>query len=188
LKHDPVTSNHDNAYYYYDDYLKGVQQMHNPVIASIVRFLHLFAAVIWFGASTTNILILLPSVRKVLEPPVASKFAGEVTKRFRVIVYICIALLLSTGEAILRSSEEYMGFTQIVNFWSVITFIKHVFIVILIVLSIYSFEGLGRKVSRLAAKGLSPELTRSQTRQKIFSYIGFVVSIIILILTGILTA
>jgi hypothetical protein len=77
---------------------------------------------------------------------------------------------------------------QFKNLWSTISSIKHVLIIIIVVLVIYAFEGLARKVSRLAAKGPSPELARLQKKQIMFSYIGLVLAIIILLLTGILTA
>jgi uncharacterized membrane protein len=162
--------------------------MDNMIVLSIVRFLHIFAMVAFFGASTTNVFILLPSIGKILEPSVAGKLMGEVMKRFRVVAYISIGVLLLTGSALLKTNEEYMGFMQFVNFWSVIAFVKHIFIAILIVLVIYSFEVLGKKVASLAANGPSSELARFQKKQIILSYIVLVISIIILIMTGILTA
>jgi len=85
----------------------------------------------------------------------------------------------------MTSSMKFMQFT---NLWSTISSIKHIFIIIVVILVIYAFEGLGRKVSRLAQKGPSPELAGLQKKQIIFSKVGLVMAIIILILTGILTA
>jgi hypothetical protein len=81
-----------------------------------------------------------------------------------------------------------MRFIRFDNLWSSISSVKHIFTLIMVILVIYAFEGLGKKVSRLAAKGPSPELASLQKRQSTFSYIGLVLAIIILILTGILTA
>ena len=162
--------------------------MNNLFLVSIIKFLHLFATVAWFGATTTNAFILLPSAREALEPPIAGKLMGAVMKRLRVLVYISMGVLIITGIAITRISEDYVGFIQFKDLWSTITSIKHIFIIIIVVLVIYAFEGLGRKVSRLAAKGPSPELVRLQKKQVIFSYIGLVLAIIILLLTGVMTA
>jgi len=158
--------------------------MDNLILASVLNFLHLFATVAWFGALTTNAFILMPSIREFLEPPVAGKLMGAIMKRFRILVYISMGVLIVTG-IFMTSSMKFMQFT---NLWSTISSIKHIFIIIVVVLVIYAFEGLGRKVSRLAQKGPSPELAGLQKKQIIFSKVGLVMAIIILILTGILTA
>ena len=158
--------------------------MNNLVLDSVLNSLHLFATVAWFGAATTNAFILMPSINESLEPPVAGKLMGSVMKRFRIVVYTSIVVLIVTG-IFMTSSMKFMRFT---NIWSTIYSIKHIIIIIAVILIIYSFEGLGRKVSRLAQKGPSPELADLQKKQIIFSKVGFVIVIIILILTGILTA
>ena len=158
--------------------------MDNLILASVVNFLHLFATVAWLGAMTTNAFILLPSIRDTLEAPVAGKLIGVVMKRFRVLVYTSIGVLIVTGIG-MTSSMKFMQFT---NLWSTIYSIKHIIMIIVIILVIYSFEGLSKKVSKLSAKGPSPELANLQKRQIMLSYIGLVLVMIILLLTGILTA
>ena len=158
--------------------------MNNLGLASVLNFLHLFATVAWFGAATTNAFILMPSISESLEPPVAGKLISAVMRRFRIVVYISMGVLIVTG-IFMTSSMKFMQFT---NIWYTISSIKHIFIIIVVVLAIYAFEGLGRKVSRLAQKGPSPELASLQKKQIIFAKVGFVMVIIILILTGILTA
>jgi len=162
--------------------------MNYLILTSVINFIHLFATVAWFGAMTTNAFILVPSVREALEPPVAGKLMGAVMRRFRILVYTSIAVLVVTGIGMTRIDKHFMGYMQFKNLWSTISSIKHVLIIIIVVLVIYAFEGLARKVSRLAAKGPSPELARLQKKQIMFSYIGLVLAIIILLLTGILTA
>jgi uncharacterized membrane protein len=158
--------------------------MNNLGLASVLNFLHLFATVAWFGAATTNAFVLMPSISESLEPPVAGKLMGAVMRRFRILVYTSMGVLIVTG-IFMTSSMKFMQFT---NIWYTISSIKHIFIIILIILAIYLFEVLGRKVSRLAKKGPSPELASLQKKQIIFSKIGLVLVIIILILTAILTA
>lgn len=162
--------------------------MNNLILGSVLNFLHLFATVAWLGAMTTNAFILLPSAREALEPPVAGKLMGAVMKRFRVLVYTSIGVLIVTGIGMTRIDKHFMGYMQFKSLWSSISSIKHILIIIVVVLVIYAFEGLGRKVSRLAQKGPSPELARLQKKQVMFSYIGLVLAVIILLLTGILTA
>ena len=157
-------------------------------LGSLLNFLHLSATVVWFGALTTNAFVLMPSAREALEPPVVGKLMGAVMKRFRVLVYINIVVLIVTGIFMSMRSGYYSGFMKFTNLWSTISSVKHILIIILVDLVIYAFEGLAKKVSRFAARGPSPELARLQKKQIMFSYIGMVMAIIILILTGILTA
>ena len=158
--------------------------MDNLALASVLNFLHLFATVAWFGAATTNAFILMPSISESLEPPIAGKLISAVMRRFRIVVYISMVVLIVTG-IFMTSSLRFLEFNSL---WSIIHSVKHIFIIIVVILVIYAFEGLGRKVSRLAQKGPSPELASLQKKQIIFSKVGLVMAIIIMILTGILTA
>ena len=158
--------------------------MNNLALDSVLNFFHLFATVAWFGALTTNAFVLMPSISESLEPPVAGKLMGAVMRRFRILVYTSMGVLIVTGIFMTRS----LKFLEFNSLWSIIHSIKHIFIIIVVVLVIYAFEGLGRKVSRLAQKGPSPELADLQKKQIVFSKIGLVMAIIILILTAILTA
>ena len=158
--------------------------MNSLILASVLNFFHLFATVAWFGAMTTNAFILMPSIGTTLEPPVAGKLMGAVMKRFRIVVYASIVVLIVTG-ILMTDGMKFMQFTSL---WSIISSIKHIFIIIVVIGVLYSFEGLGRKVARLAAKGPSPELASLQKKQIIGSRIGLVGAFIIMILTGILVA
>ena len=133
---------------------------------------------------TTNAFILLPSMRDTLEAPVAGKLISAVMKRFRVLVYTSIGVLIVTGIGMISSTKS----TQFINLWSTISYIKHSVVIIVIILVIYSFEGLSKKVSKLSAKGPSAELVSLQKKQMVFSYFGLVLVLIILLLTGIMTA
>jgi len=158
--------------------------MNNLAVESVLNFFHLFATVAWFGAATTNAFILMPSIGESLEPPVAGKLMGAVMKRFRIVVYTSIVVLIVTG-IFMTSSLKFLEFDSL---WSIIHSVKHILIIIVVIFVIYAFEGLGRKVSRLAQKGPSPELAGLQKKQIIISKVGLVLVIIILILTAILTA
>jgi len=163
---------------------KGVKKMDNLGLASVLNFFHLLATVAWFGALTTNALVLMPSINRSLEPPVAGKLMGVIMKRFRVLVYTSMGVLIVTG-IFMSPGIKFMQFTDL---WSIIHSVKHIIIIIVVIFVIYAFEGLGRKVSRLAQKGPSPELAALQKKQITVSKVGMILVIIILILTAILTA
>jgi uncharacterized membrane protein len=158
------------------------------LVLSIVNWLHLMATVTWIGGIATNILVILPSTREVLEQPLAGKLMGSVMKRFRIIVYISIVVLVISGILMNLFNKSYLGVTQLGNLWTQVILVKHIFVVALIVLAVYAFEVLAPKVSRLAVKGPSQELVRLQKLQLNLALLGFALGIIILFLTGIATA
>ncbi len=151
------------------------------VVLSILNFLHLFATVIWIGGMTTNMLVLMPSMREALEPAIAGRFLGVVMKRFRRLVYGSILLLLLSGVPLELLNENG-------NTWSQLIMVKHLFVIALVLLTIYSFEVLAPKVAKLAAKGPSPELARLQRLQLRLAATGLLLGIIILLFAGIVTA
>ncbi len=155
---------------------------------SVMNWLHMIATVVWIGGITINLLVLLPSIRETLEPLPAGKLMGAVMRRFRRLVYASIFVLGVTGVLMNLLDENYLGLMKLGNLWSQITLIKHIFTVALIILAVYAFEGLGPKVSRLAVKGPSPELARLQKLQIKFVTTGLILGIIILLLTGIMSA
>lgn len=162
--------------------------MNSLVLLSVVNWFHLFATVAWIGGMTTNLLILLPSIREALEPATVGKLMVAVLKRFRILTYISIVVLAVTGVVMTRFNANYLGSLQFENLWSTISLIKHVITAVLVILAIYAYEGLARKVSKLATKGPSPDLARLQKKQIAFASTGFILGIIILLLTGIMTA
>lgn len=157
------------------------------VLMSLVNWLHLAATVAWIGGMTTNLWVVLPSMRASLEPPVMGKLMNAVMRRFRVLTYVSIALLVITGGLMFRSNVAYAGF-GFANVWSAVSLIKHIIVVVLIILAIYAYEGLARKVTRLAAKGPSADLARLQKRQMAFAATGLVLGLVILLLTGTMSA
>ncbi len=158
------------------------------ILLSVINWIHLFAVAVWIGGITINLMIVLPSIREALEPALMGKVMGAVMKRFRVWVYISIVLLVVTGFGMMRFNMNYMGFAQFGNVWSVVSLIKHIVTLIMIILAVYAFEGLARKVAKVAAKGPSDDLVRLQKKQISLAATGFIMGIIVLLLTGILGA
>jgi len=158
------------------------------IALSIISWLHLFATVAWIGAMTMNVLVLLPSIRETLEPAAAGKFLGAVMRRFRRLVYGSIILLVFSGVVMTALNKSYLGPLQLGNAWTQVILIKHVFVVVLVVLAIYALEVLAPNVAKIGAKGPSPELARLQKLQLRLAGAGFVLGLIILLLTGFATA
>ncbi|MFQ6134366.1 MAG: CopD family protein, partial [Nitrososphaerales archaeon] len=155
---------------------------------AIINWLHLLATVVWIGGMAVNILVLMPSVREGLEPSAAGRFMPLVMKRFRILVYASIIVLVATGVSMMLFSRSYLGPLQLDNAWSQVLLVKHIFVAVLILIAVYAFEVLAPKVTRIAAKGPSPELAGLQKLQVRLATTGLLVGIVILLLTGIATS
>lgn len=103
-------------------------------------------------------------------------------KRFRRLIYGSILLLLLSGVPMTLLNENYLGAFQFGNTFSQLILVKHIFVTVLILLSVYAFEILAPRVAKLAAKGPSPELARLQRLQLRLAATGLLLGIIILIL------
>jgi uncharacterized membrane protein len=67
------------------------------------KFLHLASAIIWLGGMAFVLAALRPAVTTLLPPPLRLPLLTRALSRFFVMVWICIALLLSTGSHWLAS-------------------------------------------------------------------------------------
>jgi copper resistance protein D len=64
----------------------------------IVVLLHLFSAVVWIGGTIFLAAVLIPVTRKHIEPPSeGARVLGIVARRFRVVSYAAVGLLIATG-------------------------------------------------------------------------------------------
>lgn len=64
---------------------------------AFLKFLHLAAAVFWIGGMAFMMLALRPALAEHLQPPARLPLAAGVLRRFFVVVWISIAVLLATG-------------------------------------------------------------------------------------------
>ena len=154
------------------------------VTLSILNWFHLLATVVWMGGIFINNLAVSPSARESLEPMVMGKFMGSYIKKFRVLAYISMGILIVTGVIMTIMNPHSGSAATISNLWSQFTLVKHIFVVILIILGIYLVEVLIPKIGRLSAKGPSPEVGKLQKQMVIIGITSMLVASIILAFTA----
>jgi len=156
----------------------------NTLLHIILRWIHLVATVSWIGGMFTNLIIYIPAVGKTLEPPAAGKLMGTVMKRFRVMVYLSMAVFLISGILLgsldLNSGESISSRNEMV----VILIFKIPLYSLMLILAIVSFEVVAPRAARIAADGPSARLQKVQKSQKIMAIIGFLLGLIILALSA----
>lgn len=130
----------------------------------------------------TNMLIILPSMREALGTgPAMGKLMASIMKRFRKIVYYSIGTLVVTGFA-----SVFLPRTLSAPYWVWISVIgtKHIFVIALVILAIYSFQVLAPKIAKLSAEGPQADLQKLQKRQLTLAKIGLVLGLVILLFSA----
>lgn len=98
---------------------------------SIINFFHLLATAVWIGGMVYIHFVLLPSVSKI-DPGESGKLQGIIAKRFSIIAWSAIIILLITGflktpgEMLLNTSTQF----------GVILLIKHILILCVLITGI----------------------------------------------------
>jgi uncharacterized membrane protein len=152
----------------------------------LLKWIHLMATVAWIGGMFTNFFVYIPSIGKTLEPPLAGKLMANVMKRFRVLVYISMAVFLLSGITMaslhLDSTAMQSSRTELVA----ILLFKVPLYILMVILAIVAFEFVAPRVARLAAEGPSPGLQRAQRTQKILAMAGFMLGVLVIAISAML--
>ena len=62
-----------------------------------VVWIHVVAAVVWFGGVLFMVMVMVPAARGVLDPPMRSRFMAQIGRRFRNVTWASAAILIVTG-------------------------------------------------------------------------------------------
>jgi uncharacterized membrane protein len=158
--------------------------MEISTISVLVKWIHLIAAAAWIGGMFTNLFIYLPVIRKTLDPPTTGKLMGAVMKRFRIMVYFMISIFIVSGIAMVALRGQTSGPLRVGDSWFLYFFGKMLLFAILVFLAVYAFEILAPRAAKLAGEGSSPRLQRLQKRQGFLAMAGFILGIIILLVSA----
>jgi uncharacterized membrane protein len=145
----------------------------------IIDFLHLLATVAWIGGAIYMNLVLMPSLN-IIEPPARGKLMGAVSKRFTILAWSSIVVILVTGylktpTGMLFNITETYGITLTV---------KHVLVLIMVVLVFLIMVVVVPKVNALAPKaGEKPsnEFIKAQKQLPRLSVTATILGIVVLL-------
>jgi len=149
-----------------------------------LKWIHLIATVAWIGGMFTNFFIYIPSMAKTLEPQAAGRLMGAVMKRFRIMVYVSMAVFLVSG--ILLGSMDLNPDTLVSTRNEVVSILifKIPLFLLMVILAIIAFEVVAPRAARLAAEGPSARLQKVQRSQKILAVTGFILGLLVLVLSA----
>ena len=160
--------------------------MNNPILQSVLDFFHIMATIMWIGGIIVNNIIIRPALTKALEPRQVNEVMGLIMKKFRIIVYVSIIVLGITGIPMKIASEYYLGIINFENSWEIVGFIKHIFVFILAIISIYSFEMLSLKIRKAMALPSPEKLIGLQKKQKMAGGLAFLCGLTIILLSAVM--
>jgi uncharacterized membrane protein len=152
--------------------------------STIVDALHLLATVLWIGGMAFIILVLEPSLATV-DPAARGKIMGTVGKRFSMVAWASVIVLLVTGflktpEGLLFDTSEGYGMTL---------FLKHIVVLLIILIGLrISLVLVPRSQREAPQAGQPPSATflKTQRQFRFLSRANFALGVIVLILIAIL--
>ena len=102
---------------------------------ALVYWLHFLATVVWVGSLAAIALLILPAMKRVLEPDSQLVLIEAIQKRLEPIAWFSISLLILTGLFQMSVNPHYDGFLSTSTQWSLALLTKHILGVIMIVVS-----------------------------------------------------
>ena len=70
-------------------------------MTALMKFLHIAAAIVWLGGICFMLFSLRPAAAEQLAPPQRLPLIADVLRRFFMLVWLAVAILLVTGLAML---------------------------------------------------------------------------------------
>lgn len=157
------------------------------LVLTAAIFLHLLATVTWIGGLVIFNILVIPSVQRYLEPPIAGKLMGPMGATAKKIAYTGIVLFLLSGSLMTIANQNYEGLLTFGSSWSQAVLLKHVLVILLILATIYHWEVLIPKQAKLAGKP-SEELKKVENQLKSIGLTALILVFAILLLTAVSSA
>jgi putative copper resistance protein D len=154
------------------------------MVSTIIHFLHLLATVVWIGGMIFLEAVFYPSLGAI-DPQQAGKALSVVAKRFTIVAWSCIVILIITG--LLKTPSGWLFDTS--STIGIILLVKHLLIVAVIIVSIIiTFVVAPKLISAFPKPGESPTpaFLKSQQRIKVLSGTNLIIGVLILLLTTLL--
>jgi uncharacterized membrane protein len=104
-------------------------------VLTLIYWLHMLATVIWVGSLAAISLLVLPSIKRTLDPDTQLAFIEALQKRLEPIAWFSISLLVVTGLFQMSVNPHYDGFLSTSTQWSLAILTKHILGVFMVVTS-----------------------------------------------------
>jgi uncharacterized membrane protein len=155
---------------------------------ALTFWLHMLATVAWVGSLTAIALLVLPAMKRALNPEMQLVFLEALQKRLEPIAWFSMSLLVITGLFQMSVNPHYDGFLSTSTQWSLAILAKHILGIIMVVVSaIQTWEVIPaiRRAIMLSKKSdNSAQIESLRKREVNLLRINFGLSILILAATA----
>jgi len=104
-------------------------------VLALIYLFHMLATVIWVGSLAAISFLILPAMKRTLDPETQLIFIEAMQKRLEPIAWFSISLLVLTGLFQMSLNPHYDGFLSTSTQWSLAILTKHILGIIMVVVS-----------------------------------------------------
>lgn len=155
---------------------------------ALTYWLHLIATVAWVGSLAGVSLLVLPAMKRSLDAEQQLVFIEAMQRRLEPIAWFSMSLLLATGLFQMSVNPHYDGFISTSTQWSLAILIKHLFGIILVVVSaVQTWEvipAIRRAIVRSKKSDNAAEIDALRRREVLLLRTNFGLSLLILLATA----
>ena len=155
---------------------------------ALTYLLHMLATVTWIGSLASISLLILPAMRRSLDPETQLIFLEAMQKRLEPIAWFSMSLLVLTGLFQMSVNEHYDGFLSVSTQWSLAILTKHLLGIVMVVVSaIQTWEvipAIRRAIVKSKKSRNTDELESLRRREVLLLRMNFGLSILILLATA----
>jgi len=159
---------------------------------ALIYWLHFIGTVVWVGSLASLSLLVLPAMKRTLNPDAQLVLIEAVQSRLEPIAWFSISLLILTGLFQMSVNPHYDGFLSTSTQWSLAILAKHLLGVVMVVVSAIQtwevFPAIRRAILRSKKTKNLDELDALRLREYRLLQINFIVSILILGATAVARA
>lgn len=162
-----------------------------PVWALSISYLvHLVATVVWLGGLFTMTIFILPFIQENFAPDQKEKVLTTIQTKLNPLGWLCLFILTGTGMFQMSEHPAYEGFLTIDNSWAIAIFIKHLFIILMVIAMGYTTWAVIPGLKKIALRQKlgkvinQEEITYLRKREKQIIWINTVLAIFVLIFTA----
>jgi len=159
---------------------------------AFVYWLHFLATVTWVGSLAAISILILPAMKRTLDPNAQLVFIEAIQKRLEPIAWFSISLLILTGLFQMSVNPHYDGFLSISTQWSLAILAKHILGMMMVVVSAIQtwevFPAIRRAILMAKKTKNSDELETLRRREIRLLWINFGIAILILGATAVARA
>jgi uncharacterized membrane protein len=155
---------------------------------ALTYWLHMLATVTWIGSLVSISLLVLPAMRRSLDPETQLVFIEAMQRRLEPIAWFSMSLLVLTGLFQMSVNEHYDGFLSVSSQWSLAILTKHLLGIVMVVVSaIQTWEvipAIRRAIVKSKKIDNTDELDALRRREILLLRINFGLSVLILLATS----